>query len=93
MRYRLLEDYIPQYIQLARKRFNRQEIKPYQPTMPPIHEDLGGLSLIEVELEMQAIEKRIEKGIVQPEGIDGLHYRLARLEAQKEVLRRREAKA
>ena len=89
MKPRLLADYIPQYIEIARKRLSHQQ-EPELPAMPPIHEDLGGLSAAEIGQEISAVERRLELGVVQPEGKDGLNYRLTRLQAQLKALQRKD---
>lgn len=68
--------------------FHKQNTVDYTP-MPPIHDDLGGLTSIEIAQEISVVERRIELGVVQPEGADGLQYRLSRLQAQQKALEKR----
>lgn len=65
--------------------------------VPVLNDDLTGLSRIELEQEIKVIERRKELAetdprLLQPEGLDGLNYRLGRLQAQLEVVKKKERK-
>ncbi len=68
----------------------RPEPSPYPPAK--INDDLSDLSETEIAQEIKVIERRIEMGVVKPEGVSGLTYRLHRLQAQAEVVRRKTRK-
>lgn len=77
-------------INQLRDRFRRVDTPdlPVMPVMPVIHDDLGGLSAVEIAQEISVVKRRLELGAVAPEGADGLTYRLTRLQAQAKALQR-----
>lgn len=83
---RLPTVHIPSRLTELKTRFkpDKPEPSPYQPLL--LNDDLTDLSLIEVENQIIAVEVRLDKGVLLPEGKDGLKYRLARLQAQLSVL-------
>ena len=81
----LLSHLLP-YVARARDLWRHEE---ELPPPPVIHEDLGGMTALQLDEEIAAVTTRIDKGIVQPEGLDGLRYRLGRLQAQRKALDRR----
>lgn len=77
---------------LIHDRIRRGNPEPELPVMLPLNEDLGGLQLHEIEQEIAVIERRKELGHIEPEGLDGLNYRLSRLRAQEAAVRKKEQK-
>jgi hypothetical protein len=57
--------------------------------VPPLNEDLSGLTMAELTNELSAVRRRRELGHVEPEGEAGLQYREHRLMAQIEVVKRK----
>jgi hypothetical protein len=57
--------------------------------VPPLNEDLNGLTMAELTNELSAVRRRRELGHVEPEGEAGLRYRESRLVAQIEALKRK----
>ena len=79
--------FAPQLTEL-KSRLHSTKVKPTIYPLASINDDLSSLSAGEIDREMLAINERIKKGIIQPEGESGLKYRLARLQAQAEVVKR-----
>lgn len=77
---------------LEHKRLKEKRNEPEVTPMPPIHDDLGGLTAVEIDNEIAVVRRRIEQGTHQPEGLAGLNYRLGRLQAQLAVVKKKERK-
>lgn len=57
--------------------------------VPPLNEDLSDLTEPQIANEIRAVTERLELGHTEPEGRDGLNYRLSRLRAQEIVAKKK----